>query len=267
MIVDVLLPSVLFLVGLIVVFLHSRLNKKVDQLLGGQRLQLKHIILLVAAMGAMVTVLVFIPGQSLLFLFSFAYTVILFLFTYLIVPKWYLAVVPPVLFILAFLYFWDIYMFNFFAILFGISVSVYMGSLFTWKSTLGFVALLTVVDIIQVLVTGFTIASAQKALELGLPVGVKLPMLPFMEGSTFLGLGDIFFLGLLSIQGTQKYGRNFGIASTATMAFVFFLFQTFMLNSDIQNFPATVFVISGWLASLAARYIYNLLASKKRANV
>ena len=267
MIFDVLLPSLLFLIGLIVVFLHSRLNKKVDHLLGGQRLQLKHIILLVAAMGAMVTVLVFIPEQSLLFLFSSAYVVILFLFTYLLVPKWYLAVVPPVLFILAFLYFWNFYLFNFFAILFGISVSVYMGSLFTWKTTLGFVALLTVVDIIQVLVTGFTVASAQKALELELPVGIILPKIPFMDGYTFLGLGDIFFLGLLGIQNTQKYGRKFGIASIATMAFVFFLFQTFMLNSDIQDFPATVFIITGWLTSLAARYLYNLLASKKRAKV
>jgi hypothetical protein len=263
MIVDVFLPSLLFLIGLAVLFLHLRLNKKVDRLLGGQQLQLKHTVLLAAAMGAMVTVLVFLPELSLLLLFSFAYGVILFLFTYLLVPKWYLAVVPPVLFILAFMYFWNDYTFNLFAILFGISVSVYMGSLFTWKTTLGFVALLTVVDIIQVLITGFTVASAQKALDLQLPVGV---MFPFMNGYIFLGLGDIFFLGLLGIQNTQKYGKKFGIASIATMAFIFFLFQTFMLNSDIPDFPATVFIISGWLVSLAARQVYTLLTPKKVAN-
>ncbi|MDH5691242.1 MAG: hypothetical protein OEY81_07435 [Candidatus Bathyarchaeota archaeon] len=264
MIVDVFLPSVLFLIGVIVVFLYSRLDKKVDHLFGGQKLQLKHIILLVAAMGAMVTVLVFIPEQSLLVLFSFAYIVTLALFTYLLVPKWYLAVVPPVLFILSFLYFWNIYLFNFFAIIFGISISVYMGSLFTWKTTVGFVFLLTIVDIIQVLITRFTVASAQKALELGLPVGVILPTIPFIDRFTFLGLGDIFFLGLLGIQNTRKYGRKFGLASIATMAIVFFLFQTVLLNSDIQDFPATVFVVSGWLTALGARYLYNLFTSKRK---
>ncbi|MGD9131447.1 MAG: hypothetical protein PVH73_07735 [Candidatus Bathyarchaeota archaeon] len=263
MIVDVFLPSVLFLVGVIVVFLYSRLDRKVSQLFGGQELRLEHIILLVAAMGAMVTVLVFVPEQSMLVLFSLAYVVSLFLFTYLLVPKWYVAVVPPVLFILSFLYFWNIYLFNFFAIVFGISVSVYMGNLFTWKTTLGFVSLLTIIDIIQVLVTRFTVASAQKALELGLPVGIMLPTIPFTDSYTFLGLGDIFFMGLLGIQSTRKYGRKFGLASIATMAFVFFLFQTFMLNSTIQNFPATVFVISGWLAALAARFLYNLFTSKR----
>jgi hypothetical protein len=218
----------------------------------------------VAAMGAMVTVLVFIPEQAILAIFSFAYVVILFFFTYLLVPKWYFAVVPSVLFILSFLYFWNIYLFNFFAIIFGIGISVYIGSLFTWKTTIVFVSLLTIIDVIQVLVTRFTIVSAQKALELGLPVGIMLPIIPFIDNYNFLGLGDIFFLGLLGIQNTQKYSRKFGFASIAIMAFVFFLFQTFMLNSTIQNFPATVFVVSGWLISLAARYLYDLFTSKRK---
>ena len=265
--IDILLPTTLFLVGAAAVILHTRLSNKVEHLLGGQQLQLKHIILLVAAMATMITVLVFLPSQSLLFLFSFAYIVILFLFTYLIKPKWYLAAVPPILFILSFLYFWNNYTFNLFAILFGISISVDMGSIFTWKTTLGFVSLMTIVDIIQVLVTGFMVDSAQKALELKLPVGVMLPTFPLMDGITFLGLGDIFFLGLLGIQNTQKYGKKFGLASTATMALVFFLFQTYMLNSDTQNFPATVFIISGWLTSLAARHLYNRFKPKKNVTV
>ena len=244
------------------VFLYSRLDKKVESLFGGQELRLEHIILLVAAMGTMVTVLVFLPEQSILVLFSFAYVVILFLFTYLFVPKWYLAIVPPVLFILAFLYCWNIFLFNFFAIIFGISISVYMGSLFTWKTTLGFVSLLTIVDVIQVLITRFTVDSAQKLLELGLPVGIKLPIIPFTGSYMFLGLGDVFFLGLLGIQSTKKYGRKFGLASIATMTVVFFLFQTLLLNSTIQDFPATVFVVSGWLTSLAARHLYHMFNSK-----
>jgi hypothetical protein len=265
MIVDLLLPSVLFLIGMVVIFLYSRLEKKIESLLGEKEFRLWHIVMLVVATGIMVTVLVFIPEQSLLLLFTFAYAAILFLFMYLFVPKWYLAITPPVIFIIFFLYFWNIYLFNFFAILFGISSSIYMGKLLTWKTTAVFIALLTLIDIIQVLVTRFTVASAEKLLELGLPVGIILPTFPFVGGSTFLGLGDIFLLGLLVIQNTRKYGRKFGFASIISIVVVFFLFQTTLLNSAIQHFPATVFVVSGWLTSLEARYLYYLL-SKKEAN-
>ncbi len=105
MLVDVLLPSLLFLIGVTVIFLFSRLHKKVDHLFAGQKLRLKHVILLVAAIGIMVTVIVSIPQYALLGIFLFAYTAILFLFTYLIVPKWYLAIVAPVLFIFLFHYY------------------------------------------------------------------------------------------------------------------------------------------------------------------
>jgi hypothetical protein len=263
MIVDVFLPSVLFLIGVVVVFLYSRLEEKVDSLFGEKEFQLWHIILLVAATGIMVTVLVFIPEQSLLLLFTFAYVAILFLFMYLFVPKWYVDVIPPIIFIILFLYFWNIYLFNFFAILFGVSISIYMGKLFTWKTTAAFVSLLTIIDIIQVLITKFTVASAEKLLELGLPVGIILPTFPYVGGSTFLGLGDIFLMGLLAIQNTRKYRRKFGLASVLLMAIVFFLFQTTLLNSDIQDFPATVFVVSGWLTFLAAKYLYTLLSKKE----
>ncbi len=258
MIVDVLLPSVLFLIGVVVVFLYSRLDEKVDSLLGEKEFRLWHIILLVAATGIIVTILVFIPTQSLLLLFTLAYVAILFLFTYLFVPKWYLAIVPPILFILLFLNYWNIYLFNFFAILFGISISIYMGKLFTWKTTAAFVSLLTIVDIFQVLVTRFTVASAEKLIELGLPVGIILPTFPFAGGSTFLGLGDIFLMGLLVIQNARRFGGKFGLASIVSIVVVFFLFQTTLLNSSIQDFPATVFVVSGWLTLLAAKHLYSL---------
>ena len=264
MIVDVFLPSVLFLIAVIVVFLYSRLDKKVDQLFGGQELHLKHAILLVVAIGTMVTVIFAIPEHALLGIFLFAYTAILFLFTFLFVPKWYLAVVPPVLFILSFLYFWNIYLFNLFAIIFGISISVYMGNLFTWKTTAAFATLLTIMDIIQVLITKDMVRSFNRVLELGLPAFIKLPTFPSVGWFSHLGLGDVFFFGLLSIQTTRKYGRKFGLASILIMAIVFFLFQTVQVNFEIKDFPGTVFIVGGWLASLGARYLYNLFTSKRK---
>jgi hypothetical protein len=218
----------------------------------------------VVAIGTMVTVIVSIPQHALLGIFLFAYTAILFLFTYLVVPKWYLAIVAPVLFILSFFYYWNIYLFNFFAIIFGISISVYMGNLFTWKTTTAFTALLTIMDIIQVLITGHMEGAFETALTLGLPAFIKLPTFPTM-GITYLGLGDIFLFGLLSIQTTRKYGKNFGLRSIILMTLVYLLLQTILLNYYplTNGFPATVLVVSGWLTSLAARYIYNSFFSKK----
>lgn len=261
MIVDIFLPLILFLIGVIVVFLYSRLNKNLNSLLGEKEFRFWQILLLVAATGIIVTILVFMPEQSILLLFTFSYVAILFLFTYTFVPKWYVAIAPPILFIILFLYYWNIYLFNFFAILFGVSISIYMGKLFTWKTTAAFVSLLTIIDIIQVLVTQFTVASAEKLLELELPVGIILPTFPFADGSTFLGLGDIFLIGLLVIQNTRKYGRKFGLASIVSIVIVFFLFQTALLNSEVQDFPATVFVVSGWLTSLVAKYLCSLSSS------
>jgi presenilin-like A22 family membrane protease len=265
MVVDFFLSFVLFLVGVVIVFLFAKVGKKAETVLGGQELKLSlgHILGLVAAMGIMVYVLIFIPDQSLVALLSFAYVMVLFLFTYMFAPKLYLAAVPPALFLFLFFFCWNIYFFDIFAVIFGIGITVYMGTLFTWKTTLAFVSLLTVVDIIQVLITGFTVASAQKALDLGLPVGVILPAVPFDGGYTFLGLGDIFFLGLLAIQSTQKYGKRFGYVCVAVISVVFFVFQTAMLNSSLENFPATVFIISGWAVSLAAKYLYHRFSSKK----
>jgi len=257
MILDILLPSVLFLIAVAILFLYARFEKKVSSLFGGTELRIGHIVLLVATMGILVTILVFVPERAMMVFFLFAYSTILFLFTYLLAPKWYLAVPIPVLFIVLYLSpYWNIYLFNLFAIIFAVCISVYMGSLFTWKTTVGFASLLTIVDVIQVLITGFTVASAEKALELGLPVGIILPTFPY-AGWTFLGLGDVFLFGLLGIQTKRKYGRNFGLASIVSMTVGFLLLQTILLNTGVESFPATVLVISGWLTSLGARYLYK----------
>ena len=266
MILDVLLPSTLFLIAVAIVLLYALYEKKVSSLLGGREFRVGHVVLLVIAMGVMVTVILFVPKEAIRILFLFSYSAIFFLFTYLIVPKWYLAVPTPVLFVaLYFSTYWNIYSFNFFAIILAICISIYMGSLFTWKTTVAFVDILTIMDVIQVLITGLMVASAEKTLELGLPVGIILPTFPY-EGWTFLGLGDVFLFGLLSIQTTQKYGRKFAFTSILSVTIVFLLLQTILLNYGIRSFPATVLVISGWLIALGAKHLYQLHAFGGRQN-
>lgn len=268
MILDILLPSVLFLITVATIFLYAKLEKKVDSLVGGHEFRIGHAVLLAAGISVMVTILVFVPENAMMVFFLFAYSTILFLFTYLLVPKWYLAFSTPALFIVLYIlykdtYLWNAYLppyipylLNFFAIIFAICISVYMGSLFTWKTTAAFVGLLTIMDVIQVLITGHMVTSGEKGIALGLPVAIILPTFPY-ESRIILGLGDVFLFGLLTIQTTKKYGKKFGLVSIVSVAIVFLLLQTILLNTSIESFPATVLVISGWLISLGARYLYN----------
>jgi len=263
MILDVLLPSTLFLIAVAIVFLYALYEKKVGSLFGGREFRVGHVVLLVMTIGVVVTVLVFVPEEAIRILFLLSYSAIFFLFTYLIVPKWYLAAPTPVLFItLYFSPYWNIYSFNFFAVIFAICISIYMGSLFTWKTTAAFVALLTIMDVIQVLITRHMVTSGGKALALRLPVAIILPSFP-SDGWMILGLGDVFLLGLLSIQAMQKYGRRFAFASILSETMVFLLLQTILLNCGVQSFPATVLVISGWLTALGAKHLYMRLESAK----
>ena len=260
--IDFLLPSTLFLIAVAIVFLYALYEKKVGSLFGGRELRVGHVVLLVIAIGTLVTIIVLIPTEAIRILFLLSYSAIFFLFTYLVVPKWYLAVPAPVLFVaLYFSPYWNIYTFNLFAIIFAICTSIYIGNLFTWKTTVAFVALITIMDVIHVFITGLMGASGEKAISLGLPVAIILPTFP-SEGGMMLGLGDIFLFGLLSIQTMKKYGRKFVFASILSVTMVFLLLQTILLNYGFQIFPATVLVISGWLTSLGARHLYKLHVSR-----
>ena len=261
MIFDISLPLALSLITLAVLFVHTKLSGKVTSLLGGREFKTRDVVLLVVMMGVMVTVLgwtvIAIPEMAIMVFFLFAYSVALFLFTYLIVPKWYLAVVAPAIFIALYFLFWNLILLNVFAVLFAICISVYLGNLFTWKTTAVFVGLLTVMDVVQVLLTGFMVESSGKAIGLQLPALIALPSFPLQGYIMFLGIGDIFLSGLLVIQSTQRYGRRWGVATIVAIGVVFFLLETVLMNSGIGAFPATVLVIAGWLTALGIRYVYK----------
>jgi hypothetical protein len=270
MMFDVVLPTVLFLVTAATLFIHSRYKMRVESLFEERKLDYRYAVIMVVATGIMTSALLLIPDKAVMIFFMSAYSALLFLFTYLIAPKWYLAFLPPALFIvLYFLYentwLWNIsrppnmpFLLSFFAIVFAICVSVYLGSLFTWKTTAVFVVLITIMDIIQVLITGHMVESGTRIVEeLRLPVMIILPTFPYKGGLFALGLGDVFLSGLLTIQTAQKYGRKLGLASAIAIAVVFLMFQTVLLNLDVQAFPATVIVISGWLIALAAQCLYQ----------
>jgi presenilin-like A22 family membrane protease len=261
---DVLLPTVLFLVTVAILYIHSKYEMPVESLFEERKLDYRYAVIMVVATGIMASALLLIPDKAVMIFFMSAYSSLLFLFTYLVAPKWYLAFLPPALFItIYFSPYWMFdafgvyWIFNAFGIVFAILVAVLLGSLFEWKTTTVFVVLITIMDIVQVLVTRHMVESgARMVLELQLPVMIILPTFPSM-GGTALGLGDFFLSGLLSIQTAQKYGRKLGFASALAIAVVFLVFQTVLLSFNVQAFPGTVFIISGWLIALAAQYLYQ----------
>jgi hypothetical protein len=171
--------------------------------------------------------------------------------------RWYLAVLPPALFICLYLFFsrtriWFPYLLDLYGIVFAVLVILYLGSLFTWKVTLIFVGLLTVMDMILVLFTGTMVSAASHVEGLRLPVLIYLPTVPQIvtsEGAVYmgLGLGDFFFTGLIGVQTLKKFGKSFAVSSAIAMSTSFFIFQTVMLNTGTNAFPGTLMIILGWL--------------------
>ena len=178
--------------------------------------------------------------------------------------RWYLAVFPSALFIILFFTFsstpvWFPVLFDAFGILFAILITLYLSSLFTWKTTFIFAALLTVMDFILVLVIPVMGPAASHIAELGLPVLIYMPVIPPIPNAEAifglqpiaLGLGDFFFAGTLATQTYKKFGKRIAIVSAIAMTITFGIFEILLLNTDIQAFPGTLMIILGWLPIVA----------------
>lgn len=174
--------------------------------------------------------------------------------------RWYLAVLPPAFFLCLYLFFsrtplWFPYLLDMFGVVFAVLIILYLGSLFTWKTSLIFVGLLTVMDIILVLFTGSMVSAAKHVSGLRLPMLISVPTVPatlthwgvlYMS----LGLGDFFFAGLIGVQTLKKFGKKVSVLSVIAMSISFFVFETFMLNYELRAFPGTLMIICGWIPLL-----------------
>ena len=254
---DLLLPTAVFIVVTVAVLLHQKLERRIESLFEEKKLGVREAVLMVLAMGLMVTVIAFLPSQAVQILYISVYSFAMFSFAFLALRKWYIAVIPPLLFTLSYFLYWTLYTLNLSAAIFAIIITVYVGALFSWRTTWIFAILLTIIDVIQVLVTGSMGELADKALSLSLPVFIVLPTFP-AEGIMVLGLGDIFLSGLLSLQTVLRRGRKIGILTAATISIAMFVFEILLFNVAYTGyFPATVVVISGWLVGIGTtRLIY-----------
>lgn len=250
---DIAMPIMLFVVTLVSLFLNEKVEAKLKSVFEGKELTIKDTILLVITMGLIISLIVFIPQFAIMIIFLFSYSMLLFMFGYVFSnERWYMSIISPIAFILLYLFFhetlvWSEYLVNIYAIIFAVLISLYLGSLFTWKTTLFFSAALTVLDVMLVLMTGTMVSAATTTVSLNLPVVVTLPIIPALNGKMLLGLGDFFFAGLLAMQNSKKFGRNFGILTIVTMTVSFFIFEALLLTYRPGPFPGTVMIICGWL--------------------
>jgi hypothetical protein len=181
--------------------------------------------------------------------------------------RWHLAVSAPILFLLVFFLFMygkntylSLVLLDVTGAIFAVLITLYLASLFTWKVTFIFAALLTVMDIILVLVTGFMVTAAEHVAGIGLPVLITLPTIPLLTtagGIRFLslGLGDFFFAGTLATQTYKKYGRKVALISAVTMTLSFAAFEAALLSTEFGAFPGTMMIIVGWLPVVGWRLI------------
>lgn len=203
--------------------------------------------------------------------------------------KWYIAIQPPALFLLLFIFFnliyngtinvWYPILMDTFGLTFAILIILYLGSLFNWKTVGLFAILLTILDIILVF-SGPMVAAANTFTGLGLPVLVYLPNIPFIPtpadytGITFLGfavrglgLGDFFFAGILAAQTYKKFGKKTGIIAILGMTIAFGIWEAFLpeilsgmsviLGQTLKGFPGTLMIITGWAPIVAIKLLLN----------
>jgi len=234
------------------------MQKSILSLFEERKLGLKEVVLTVTWMGIAITMVVFIPREAIQILFLAAYSYMLFSFTYVALGKWYIAIFPPVLFLLSFFYCWNLIVFNIFVVIFSMIITIYACELFSWRTVWIFAVLLTIMDVIQVFITGFMGQSAMKMMELKLPVLLMLPTYP--SGLTIgLGMGDLFLAGLLSIHTSTRHGLKAGIITAATNSLAMFIFETALLNTMFARFfPATLVVVAGSIAGIGASHLTNL---------
>ncbi|MFH0748376.1 MAG: hypothetical protein V1915_00395 [Candidatus Bathyarchaeota archaeon] len=260
---DLVLPIVLFAFLSGMVFLYPMLEPRLKRLLEGDtKLRNRDVLLLVLIMTLMITIFALIPSRIVQIVYVSLFSYSLFSFTFLTLKKRFIAVLPPLLFILSYLLFWNLLTFNIFAFILASIIILYSVNLFSWKTTLIFAALLTIVDVVQVFITGLMGQLAEKAVfELSLPIVIIIPTYPTI-GRIILGLGDIFLSGLLSLQNMLKKGRTSGILTALLIGIAMLLFEVANFNTNYFTFfPATIIVLLGWLAGTG---IAELLAKGKQ---
>ena len=267
---DFSMPLILLAVTVASVLLNGKVESRLKDVLEEREFRVRDAVLLVGTMTIMIGLIVFVRQLSviLMVMFLFSYSMLLFIFGYIFSKnRWYVGIIAPAIFVLLYVflrdsYVWAFYLSNIVGVVFAILITLYLASLFTWKTTAVFGVLITALDIVLVWITGTMIEAANAARGLSLPVVVSAPILPPIVtwkglSPMGLGLGDFFFAGLLAIQSYKKYGRRFAFLCIFAMTVSFFAFEAFMLTFNVWAFPGTLMIICGWIPLILYKWLRN----------
>jgi hypothetical protein len=188
--------------------------------------------------------------------------------------KWYLAGLSPALFVLLFAFYnkthlWFPYLLDVYAVLFAMLIIIYLAPMFNWKIMLAFAIGITALDIFAVWGPSNVMYQAASTLtNLKLPVLAWLPNIPLIHTDNGiwlngLGLGDLFFTGVLSFQTLRKFGQKTTVLSMIGIAVSFGLFELIIINPGsaisrllpVQALPATLPILIGWLPVVVVRML------------
>lgn len=245
----------IFIVMATASLLEEKIGYKKEKIFEKGKISTRDAILFTVSIGILIALMGFIVRYGVLGILGaltiIAFSAILFSFTYLLLDRYrILAILPPIFFVSAYLFLrgtiiWDVFLLNIFAIASAIIAVYFLGTLFTWRSTIAFAFLLCLLDIYHVFISG---AMAEVAIA---SVNLKLPNMVIFQGKG-LGLGDLTLAGILTIQALTQKGQKHAaltiISITTTFLIFEFLFDTFLYKLGV--FPATVIIITGWIPTL-----------------
>lgn len=172
-----------------------------------------------------------------------------------------IAVIGGLTFPLLYYNVWNIYTFNIIALIVVTFGVLFLQQVFTWKMFKIFMALFIFFDIIAVFISKTMIVAAHKAINNSIPVMVAMPANELSSTGIALGLGDIFFAGILCTLYTKELGfeRNDKLKfSYITTAFIGLLLLISNIVLPYNALPATVHVFIGFMLTYIV-YKINIL--------
>ena len=243
---DLILPTVSLVFLNVVVWAYPRVEHKTKRFMEEGEFTIKDAPGLALILAVAVVILAISPSALLLVLSMIGIGFVLNLISLIVTGNRWISVILPTIFYVCFFFFWNLKLLNIFALILAFGTSLILASAFSWRSSLAFIAVLTLIDVIHVFGTKMMVEVGQKGIQLGLPLMLLLPAYP-AGGYLGFGLGDLFVASLITIRNWERFGGRAGLITSIHIAI--FLGLMIPIVGIFGALPATVFISAGWITS------------------
>ncbi|RLG46649.1 MAG: hypothetical protein DRN90_06185 [Thermoproteota archaeon] len=244
--IDLVLPTVSLLFLNAVVWAYPKVEPAIRQFMEEGEFTVKDALGLAAIMAIAIAVLALSPSTLLLAVSMIGIGLVLNLTSLIVTGNRWISLLLPCFFYVCFFFFWNLGLLNVFAIILAFGASLILANAFSWKASLAFVAVLTLIDVIHVFGTKMMVEVGYKGIQLRLPLMLLLPTFP-AKGYLGFGLGDLFVAALLTVKNWEKFGGRAGLITSAYIAL--FIGLIVPMVEKVGALPATLFISAGWIAS------------------